>query len=173
MPRVNAVEQVAVHGNSLKSLRPTWGYKLYSADGTFLKNGITSKLIPETRYTKAFMSDKYMVPFKQFPNRLEAYQWEFGQNQILRGPLNSTWGTGAGVDYTVSNLGYDANGNIKAMKQMGLITTSSGTVDNLTYTYQNNGYSNKLDNVTNNGGTPAKLFIWNSMEVFPSLKSLA
>lgn len=85
---VNAVEQVAVHGNSLKSLRPTWGYKLYSADGTFLKNGITSKLIPETRYTKAFMSDKYMVPFKQFPNRLEAFQWEFQQNQILRGPLN-------------------------------------------------------------------------------------
>lgn len=74
------------------------------------------------------MSDKYMVPFKQFPNRLEAYQWEFGQNQILRGPLNSTWGTGAGVDYTVSNLGYDANRNIKAMKQMGLITTSSGMV---------------------------------------------
>ena len=85
---INVVEQVAVHRNSLKSLRPTWGYKLYSADGTFLKNGITSKLIPETRYTKSFMSDKYMVPFKQFPNRLEAYQWEFGQNQILRGPLN-------------------------------------------------------------------------------------
>ena len=32
------------------------------------------------------MSDKYMLPFKQFPNRLGVYQWEFGQNQILRGP---------------------------------------------------------------------------------------
>ena len=85
---VSTIEQVALHGNSIKSLKPTWGYKLYSADGTFLKNGITSKLIPETRYTKAFMSDKYMVHFKLFPNRLEAYQWEFKQNQILRGPLN-------------------------------------------------------------------------------------
>ncbi len=83
----NVVEEVAVHGNSLKSLKPTWGYKLYSNDGTFLKNGITSKLIPETRYTKAFMSDKYMEAIP-FPNRLEAYQWEFQQNQILRGPLN-------------------------------------------------------------------------------------
>jgi RHS repeat-associated protein len=83
-----AIEQAAVHGNSLQSTRPTWGYKLYSQDGTFLKNGITSKLIPETRYPKWFMSDKYMVPFKQFPNRLEAYEWEFQQNQILRGPLN-------------------------------------------------------------------------------------
>jgi len=85
---VNAVEQVAVHGNSLKSLKPTWGYKLFSNDGTFLKNGITNKLIPEARYTKAFMLDKKMVPFKQFPNRLGAYQWEFQQNQILRGSLN-------------------------------------------------------------------------------------
>ena len=82
------VEQTAVHGNSLKSLKPTWGYKLYSQDGTFLKNGITNKLNPETRYTKAFMSDKYMIPVKQFPNRFDAYQWEFQQNQVLRGPLN-------------------------------------------------------------------------------------
>ncbi|MBO9620561.1 MAG: hypothetical protein J7539_16170 [Niabella sp.] len=76
-----------VHGNSLKSLRATWGYKLFLKDGTFLKNGITSKLIPEARYTKAFMSDKYMeaIPFS---DRFGAYQWEFQQNQILRGPLN-------------------------------------------------------------------------------------
>lgn len=83
----NVVEQVAVHGNSLKSLKPTWGYKLYSTDGTFLKNGITSKLIPETRYTKTFMQGKYMEAIP-FPNRAAAYQWEFQQNQILRGPLN-------------------------------------------------------------------------------------
>jgi hypothetical protein len=82
------IEEAAVHGNSLKSLKPTWGYKLYSNDGTFLKNGITNKLIPETRYTKAFMSDKQMIEPILFPNRAAAYQWEFQQNQILRGPLN-------------------------------------------------------------------------------------
>lgn len=37
---VSLSEPVPVHGNSLNSLRPTWGYKLYSNDGTFLKNGI-------------------------------------------------------------------------------------------------------------------------------------
>jgi hypothetical protein len=82
------VENVAVHGNSLKSLKPTWGYKLYSTDGTFLKNGITSELVPESRYTKAFMSDKLMLEKTLFQNRSAAYQWEFQQNQILRGPLN-------------------------------------------------------------------------------------
>lgn len=30
-----------VHGNSLQSKRPTWGYKLHHKDGAFLKNGIT------------------------------------------------------------------------------------------------------------------------------------
>ena len=76
-----------VHGNSLNSTKPTWGYKLHSNDGTFLKNGITNKIVPETRYTQGFMSDKFMKSIP-FPNRLEAYKWEFQQNQILRGPLN-------------------------------------------------------------------------------------
>lgn len=79
--------KAAVHGNSLKSLKPTWGYKLYSQDGTFLKNGITSKLVPESRYTKSFMLDKFMDA-SSFPNRKAAWDWEFQQNQILRGPLN-------------------------------------------------------------------------------------
>ncbi|MDX2188243.1 MAG: RHS repeat-associated core domain-containing protein [Bacteroidota bacterium] len=79
---------VKVHGNSLASKEPTWGYKLYSKDGIFLKNGITSKPNPLARYTKAYMADKYMVPVKQFSNRLEAWQWEYQQNSIQRGILN-------------------------------------------------------------------------------------
>jgi RHS repeat-associated protein len=82
-----AVEEVVVHGNSLKSLRPTWGYKLFHNSGEFLKNGITSAPKSESRYTKAFMEDKYMER-NLFPDRTSAYQWEFEQNQILRGPLN-------------------------------------------------------------------------------------
>jgi RHS repeat-associated protein len=76
------------HGNDLRSTKPTWGYKLYDNDGNFLKNGITNKFVPETRYTKAFMFDKSMPVKIQFPNRLEAYQWEYQQNLIQRGPLN-------------------------------------------------------------------------------------
>ena len=83
----SVVEEAVVHGNSLKSMKPTWGYKLFSEDGTFLKNGITSKVIPETRYTKAFMQGKYMEAIP-FPNRAAAYGWESQQNLILRGPLN-------------------------------------------------------------------------------------
>ena len=81
------VGDVVVHGNLLKSLRPTWGYKLFSKDEIFLKNGITSRTVPESRYTKAFMADKYMEAI-QFSNRLSAYRWEAEQNMILRGPLS-------------------------------------------------------------------------------------
>ena len=83
-----ATTVVKVHGNSLKSQRPTWGYKLYSTDGTFLKNGITSQKIPEKRYTKSFMEDKRMEPIELFPNRQAAWDWEYQENLINRGPLN-------------------------------------------------------------------------------------
>ena len=83
----SAIKEVAVHGNSLKSFRPTWGYKLFSNNETFLKNGITSAIKAESRYTKAFMKGKYMEKIK-FSNRLDAYNWEFGQNSIKRGILN-------------------------------------------------------------------------------------
>gem|GEM_PF-958430 len=84
----STLTEAAVHGNSLKSLKPTWGYKLYSQDGTFLKNGITSKAIPETRYSKGFMSGKKMLEPILFPNRRTAYEWEFLQNTIQKGTLN-------------------------------------------------------------------------------------
>src|SRR5699024_2783546 len=66
----------------------------------------------------------------------------------------SGWNTSAGVNYS-STVSYDANGNIMSLNRKGLISTSSGTVDNLTYGYQT--YSNQLSYVTDNGGTSAKL----------------
>lgn len=81
-------QPLPVHGNSLSSLKPTWGYQLYSNNGFFLKNGITSEAIPQARYTKAFMADKHMRNLQLFPNRRAAWKWEYQQNLIQRGPLN-------------------------------------------------------------------------------------
>ena len=40
------------------------GYKLYENEtNRFLKNGITSRKISETRYAKNFMKDKHMKHF--------------------------------------------------------------------------------------------------------------
>ncbi len=85
--QLGRINSMAVHGNSLSSMRPTVGYKLYTTSGKFLKNGITSKNPAERRYSKAFMTDKRMVKIN-FPNRRAAYNWEAAQNRIKRGPLN-------------------------------------------------------------------------------------
>jgi RHS repeat-associated protein len=61
----------------------------------------------------------------------------------------STFNNTSGLNFGVSNLSYDANGNILSMNQMGLLTptaTSSALIDQLTYTYIPG--SNKLQQVT-------------------------
>lgn len=52
------------------------------------------------------------------------------------------------IDFSVSNLTYDANGNILTMKQQGWKASGSTSIDDLTYAYMNNGNSNKLLAVT-------------------------
>ena len=55
---------------------------------------------------------------------------------------SATFDNSANVDFSVSGLNYDANGNIKAMTQNGLKLNTSVPIDQLTYTY--NSSSNKL-----------------------------
>ncbi|HEX8608691.1 MAG TPA: DUF6443 domain-containing protein, partial [Pedobacter sp.] len=53
--------------------------------------------------------------------------------------------TSSAVDFSVSNLTYDANGNIGTMSQKGLKLNTSPFIDQLSYTYQSS--SNKLQQV--------------------------
>lgn len=80
-----------IHGNSLKSLRPTWGYKIYDETGkTLIKNGITSKVNPLKRYPRKYYEDKTMVLVKKFENRRQAWDWEYKQNFIKKGRDNKS-----------------------------------------------------------------------------------
>jgi RHS repeat-associated protein len=66
-------------------------------------------------------------------------------NQNAAGTWNKLSGgsTPVTIDFSVSGLGYDANGNIQSMIQQGFKIGGSGTpIDSLTYTYTAN--SNKL-----------------------------
>ena len=60
----------------------------------------------------------------------------------------SSFDKSAKIDFSVSGLNYDANGNILSMKQVGFKVGGSGTIDSLIYSYQNSGASNKLAGVT-------------------------
>lgn len=59
---------------------------------------------------------------------------------------SSNWNTSAGIDFTVKDLTYDANGNILTMTQKGLLINSSDVIDSLSYGYMTS--SNRLSYVT-------------------------
>ncbi|TDQ11578.1 RHS repeat domain-containing protein [Pedobacter metabolipauper] len=64
LPKSAAIETVnkVVHGNSKESLLETTLYRLETYLGEYLKMGVTSKAVPEKRYSKKFMEGKRMVP---------------------------------------------------------------------------------------------------------------
>lgn len=66
-------------------------------------------------------------------------------NQVNSG--TTTWAKNL-VDFTVSNLAYDANGNIQSMTQQGMKGAAKATVDQLAYSYHSNG--NRLRLVRDN-----------------------
>jgi RHS repeat-associated protein len=70
-------------------------------------------------------------------------------NRILSADFNqytsSTFNKSAGVDFSLSDMSYDPNGNILSMKQKGLKISGSETLDDLSYHYYSG--TNRLLNV--------------------------
>jgi RHS repeat-associated protein len=76
-------------------------------------------------------------------NKERSYTFSYDGASRLKSSTYASIPTGE--NYSLNNVDYDLNGNIKALSRSGATNsnyTSFGNVDNLTYTYQN--YSNKL-----------------------------
>lgn len=82
---------------------------------------------------------------------LEIRKYDFSYDAVNRltaadfNQYTSGFNKNAGIDFSVSGLTYDANGNILSMKQKGWKSVASVTIDSLVYNYMQN--SNKLLNV--------------------------
>jgi RHS repeat-associated protein len=66
--------------------------------------------------------------------------------------LQNTTGTSwdkTQIDFSVSGISYDANGNLQTMTQRGFTVGGSAPIDSLTYNYINPDSSNRLIEVTN------------------------
>ncbi|MBO9636318.1 MAG: hypothetical protein J7578_24665, partial [Chitinophagaceae bacterium] len=67
-------------------------------------------------------------------------------NQYVSGSgTSAVFNTSAGLDFSLTSMSYDANGNIQTMNQKGWKLGGSNYIDSLKYTYYNNG--NRLKNV--------------------------
>ena len=69
----------------------------------------------------------------------------------------SSFDKSAGIDFSVSGLNYDANGNILNMRQTGFKVGGSSPIDILTYSYGNGGVSNQLTGVTDSANNDTTL----------------
>lgn len=81
-----------------------------------------------------------------------AYGFEYDRaGRLTKGDFSqqnkgSTAWTNSSVDFSVSNLNYDAGGNILSMNQRGLLIGNSATIDSLNYQYF--AHSNQLKKIT-------------------------
>lgn len=83
-------------------------------------------------------------------NEIRKYDFTYdAANRILSADFNQytsgSFNKNANVDFSMSGMSYDANGNILTMKQRGLKIGGSYTIDSLTYNYITG--SNRLLNV--------------------------
>ena len=88
----------AVHGNSKLSTAETTLYRLETKGGDYLKTGVTSKAIPEKRYTASFMKDKKMTVLGK-GTRADMLKKERGIVETKPGPLNKEPWAGKGAPF--------------------------------------------------------------------------
>jgi RHS repeat-associated protein len=67
----------------------------------------------------------------------------------LQNTAGSVWDKSY-MDFSVNNMSYDLNGNIKALNQNGFVLGGVPNIDNLNYNYLNTDNSNRLQNVIDN-----------------------
>jgi RHS repeat-associated protein len=72
---------------------------------------------------------------------------------FLQNTTGSAWDKNY-LDFSVSGISYDANGNLLSMTQRGFVVGGSSAIDSLIYNYLNTNGSNKLMGVTDLANNP-------------------
>lgn len=136
-----------VKGDSVKYFGYDLGYDKAQTivTGTSYANPSFTGNIAGTMWkTKGNRSRKYDFAYDAV-NRLTGADF----NQHDNGSFNKT----AGIDFSVANISYDANGNLLTMRQTGWKGSNSAFIDQLKYNYTS--YSNKLLSVYDTVNDPS------------------
>lgn len=145
-------------GSVIDSLNYTYNIRgwLQSINKNFLNSGNNTSnwFGQELSYDYGFITNQFNgniagIKWKTRADSAWAYGYGYDKaNRLAAADFTqrngSNWALG-NKDFTVGNLTYDANGNIRTMLQKGMVGITSKTIDSLTYTYGNG--SNKLRGV--------------------------
>jgi RHS repeat-associated protein len=130
----------------------------------------------ELNYDYGFASNQYNgnIAGSQWRSKSDGERRAMGYsydaaNRILAGDFNQytsgSWNKNAGLDFSLTSMSYDPNGNILKMSQKGWKLSGSDLIDSLLYTYNPN--SNKLLNVIDNqNDTATKLGDFRSSKAY-------
>ncbi|MCF6407314.1 hypothetical protein L3C95_30750 [Chitinophaga filiformis] len=151
---------VASSGSVIDSLNYTYNIRgwLQGINKNFVNSGSSTSnwFGQELSYDYGFDSSQYNgnisgVKWKTRADSAWAYGYSYDKANRLTGAYFTQKNGGSWAqdkkDFSVSNLSYDANGNIRTMLQKGMIGTTSKTIDSLVYTYSSNNISNRLRGV--------------------------
>ena len=152
--------QTKTLGNNIESLNYTYNIRgwLTGINKNYLTGGSTHYYGMELDYDYGFSTPQYNgnisgIRWKSTGNgTARAYGYLYDNiNRLIAAPYlessdGTTYAANPKVDFSVPEISYDPNGNILTMNQNGLMVTSSGAIDQLSYTYPAN--SNQLQSVT-------------------------
>lgn len=133
-----------------------FGFELAYDQNDLKINGITANYTANKQFNGNIAG---MLWKSSGDNRSRRYDFSYDvANRLLAAGFTqftgSSFNLNAGIDFSVSGISYDYNGNLLSMTQRGLGGVTSTTIDSLNYSYFS--YSNKLKNVmdhTNNSNT--------------------
>lgn len=125
------------------------------------KGGVSKTFGESLKFDFGFSQPRYdnrisgMVWRGSSATNMYAYGYDYTQDGALKradfNAYNGSW-SNTSIDYSVSNLFYDKNGNILSMNQRGVNPASGPTdMDKMQYTYENSGMSNHLAQIDDNG----------------------
>jgi RHS repeat-associated protein len=100
------------------------------------------------RYDGTLFKQTWTLPAEgQTPQQQRSYQYGYDASNRLK---SATYTGVSGENYTVSDLKYDKNGNLKRVKRNGLKGTAYGLIDDLTYSNLGNRLMRVEDAISGN-----------------------
>lgn len=129
---------------------------------TGYKAGVSKTFGESLKYDYGFTKNRYdgkmagMVWRGSSMQDMYAYGYDYSQNQDLKRadfntyPMSGTSWNHASIDYSVSNIVYDKNGNIMSMNQRG-VDPLTGPLDMDILSYNYNDWGNQLSSVQDGG----------------------